>query len=89
MGMYSEGGTLNPSSRSKMVWGVLLAGLALSLMLSSEDGIEMLKTLSIVVCFPFAIIKLLSMGALYKALKQEEKQPDDGSVSIDKRPGSR
>ncbi len=84
LGMYSEGGTLNPSSKSKVIWGVLLAGLALSLMLSSEDGIEMLKTLSIVVGFPFAIIKLLSLGALHKALKQEEIPSGQESTSAAK-----
>ena len=70
--------------RSKVIWGVLLAGLALSLMLSSEDGIEMLKTLSIVVGFPFAIIKLLSLGALHKALKQEEIPSGQESTSAAK-----
>ena len=47
LGMYSEHGTLHPSNRSKVIWGVLLAVLTLSLMLSSENGLDMLKTLSI------------------------------------------
>lgn len=72
LGMYSEGGTLNPSNRSKVIWGILLAVLALSLMLSSENGLDMLKTLSIVVGFPFAIIKVISLVALRKALKEED-----------------
>lgn len=72
LGMYSEGGTMNPSNRSKVVWGILLAILALSLMLSSENGLDMLKTLSIVVGFPFAVIKVISLVALKKALKDED-----------------
>ena len=71
LGTYSEGGTLDPSRRSKIIWGVLLAMLSLSLMLSSDNGIEMLKTISIVVGFPFAIIKLISMVAFGKALREE------------------
>lgn len=71
LGMYSEGGTMHPSNRSKVTWGILLAVLSLSLMLSSEDGLEMLKTLSIVVGFPFAIIKVISLVALQKALRDE------------------
>ncbi len=72
LGMYSEGGTMNPSNRSKVIWGILLAILALSLMLSSENGLDMLKTLSIVVGFPFAIIKVISLISLKKALKDED-----------------
>lgn len=72
LGMYSEEGTMNPSNRSKVIWGILLAILALSLMLSSENGLDMLKTLSIVVGFPFAIIKVISLAALKKALKDED-----------------
>lgn len=72
LGMYSEGGTLNPSNRSKVVWGILLAVLALSMMLSSDNGLEMLKTLSIVAGFPFAIIKVISLVSLQKALRDED-----------------
>lgn len=72
LGMYSEGGSMNPSNRSKVIWGILLAMLALSLMLSSENGLDMLKTLSIVVGFPFAIIKVISLVSLQKALKKED-----------------
>lgn len=54
-------------------------------MLSSENGIDMLKTLSIIVGFPFAIIKIISLFALMKAIKQEKApctgkkaEPDGG-----------
>lgn len=71
LGTYSENGKLDPSNKSKVIWGFLLALLTLSLMLSSENGLDMLKTLSIVVGFPFAIIRLISMAAFGKALKEE------------------
>lgn len=72
LGMYSEGGRLDPSNRTKVIWGVLLAMLALSLMLSSPNGLDMLKTLSIVVGLPFAIIKLFSLVALCRSLRDED-----------------
>jgi glycine betaine transporter len=72
LGMYSENGTLNPSNRTKVVWGVLLAVLLAALLLSSDDGLGMLKTLSIVVGFPFAIISIVAMVALIKAFKGED-----------------
>lgn len=72
LGMYSEGGTLNPSNRTKFIWGILLAFLALALMLSSDDGITMLKTISIVVGFPFAFIGIATMVSMIKAFKEED-----------------
>ena len=81
LGMYSEHGTLHPSNRSKVIWGVLLAVLTLSLMLSSENGLDMLKTLSIVVGFPFAIIKVLSLVSFQKALVSEDTEAIDQAYS--------
>lgn len=81
LGMYSEHGTLNPSNRSKVIWGVLLAALTLSLMLSSENGLDMLKTLSIVVGFPFAVIKVLSLASFQKALMLEDTEAIDQAYS--------
>ena len=81
LGMYSEHGTLNPSNRSKVIWGVLLAALTLSLMLSSENGLDMLKILSIVVGFPFAVIKVLSLASFQKALMSEDTEAIDQAYS--------
>ena len=72
LGMYSEKGTMNPSVKSKIVWGILLGILTLSILLSGDNGIDMLKTLSIIVGFPFAIIKLASLFSFCKELKNEK-----------------
>ena len=72
---------MHPSNRSKVIWGVLLAVLTLSLMLSSENGLDMLKTLSIVVGFPFAIIKVLSLASFQKALVSEDTEAIDQAYS--------
>lgn len=74
LGMYSEKGTLDPSNKTKIVWGVLMAGLAAAMMLGSGEGLTMLQTLSIVAAFPFAFIMVISMAALVKALKNERKE---------------
>ncbi|MDO5062290.1 MAG: BCCT family transporter [Peptostreptococcaceae bacterium] len=71
LGMLSEEGNLNPKTSKKVVWGVLLALLALALMIGSENGLQMLQTVSIVAAFPFAIIMVWGMYALVVALKSE------------------
>ena len=69
--MYSEKGTLDPSNKTKVVWGVLMAALAAAMMLGTGNGLSMLQTLSIVAAFPFAFIMVISMYALVKALGKE------------------
>ena len=72
LGMYSEEGTLTPTNRSKIIWGVLMALLAAVMMMASDNGLNMLQILSIVAAFPFIFIMLASMAGLLKALKQEK-----------------
>ncbi|MDO5111809.1 MAG: BCCT family transporter [Clostridia bacterium] len=81
LGMYSEKGTLSPSNRSKVIWGVLMAALAAAMMFASDNGLSMLQILSIVAAFPFAFIMLASILSLLKGLKQESLQADGAAVS--------
>ncbi len=87
LGMYSEGGTLNPSNKSKVVWGVLVAFLALSVMLSSVNGLDMLKTLSIVAGFPFALVGVLAIVSVIRALKGENPRKIDEAFEETAQPG--
>ena len=73
LGMLSEDGSLNPTTGKKVVWGVLLALLALALMIGSSNGLQMLQTISIVAAFPFAIIMVWGMYSLVVALRGEKK----------------
>lgn len=74
LGMFSSNGNLNPKTSRKVMWALIQAGLALSLMVSGEkpeDGLNMLKTASICVAFPFAFILVMSMVSLVKGLRSE------------------
>ena len=71
LGMYTEGGTLNPSARGKVIWGILMAALAAVMMLSGNNGLSLLQTMSIVGAFPFLLVVIAAMPALLSALKQE------------------
>lgn len=70
LGMMSSGGMLNPPARTKLVWGVLQAAIALVLLASG--GLKALQTASIVAALPFALIMVLMCVALYRALRQDE-----------------
>lgn len=76
LGMLSSNGNLNPSTKLKLVWGVIQSGLALVLMFASSNGLAMLQTASIVAAFPFAFVMLFAMVSLVKALRQEVKDAE-------------
>jgi len=78
LGMLSDKGNQNPTTKRKIIWGVIQSGLAVALMLSG--GLGMLQTGSIVAAFPFAFIMLFAMWAIIKSLKAEEKA--EGIVDI-------
>ena len=74
LGMFTSHGELNPGVKKKFVWGVVQSALALSLMLGSSNGLQMLQTISIAAAFPFAFVMLFAMVSLVKALREEVKE---------------
>lgn len=71
LGMLTQHGDLEPDNRRKSIWGILQAALALSLMIGSTNGLQMLQTISIIAAFPFIFVMLFTMIALNKALKSD------------------
>lgn len=69
LGMLSEGGTLNPSNKIKMTWGVIQSALAAVLLLAG--GLNVLQTASIAAALPFAIIMVVMCFSLLRGLKNE------------------
>jgi glycine betaine transporter len=69
LGMLSEGGTLNPSNKIKMTWGVIQSALAAVLLLAG--GLNVLQTASIAAALPFTIILVVMCFSLRKGLKSE------------------
>ncbi len=69
LGMLSEGGTLNPSNKIKMTWGIIQSALAAVLLLAG--GLNVLQTASIAAALPFAIILVVMCFSLRKGLQSE------------------
>lgn len=69
LGMLSEGGTLNPSNKIKMTWGVIQSAVAAVLLLAG--GLNVLQTASIAAALPFAIIMVVMCFSLVKGLQSE------------------
>jgi glycine betaine transporter len=67
--MFSTGGDLNPSTRIKLSWGLVLGALGLVMILSGS--IEAVKSIIALGALPFVFIVLLLVVCLLKALKLE------------------
>lgn len=71
LGMQTTYGNLNPSTKIKLVWGVVQSGTAAVLLW--QGGLGALQTASIIAAFPFAIIMILVVVSIFKAFQEEAK----------------
>ncbi|MCP4274682.1 MAG: BCCT family transporter, partial [Gammaproteobacteria bacterium] len=70
LSMFAVGGDVNPPTRMKLIWGVILGALGLVMILS--NSIDAVKSIIGLAALPFVFIVLLVAVCLLKALKSEE-----------------
>jgi glycine betaine transporter len=69
LGMMSTGGQENPSARVKVVWGFLVSGIAISLLLAG--GVKAVQTATIVFALPFTLVIVLMAVALWRGVRDD------------------
>jgi glycine betaine transporter len=69
LGMMSTNGNPNPPARVKVLWGVLVAGIAVSMLLAG--GLPGLQTATIVFALPFALVIVLMVISLWRAMRTD------------------
>jgi glycine betaine transporter len=69
LGMMSTGGNPDPGGKVKLMWGVLVAGIALSLMLAG--GLQAVQTATIVFALPFTVVVVLMAIAVTRAISAD------------------
>jgi len=72
LGMMSTGGNENPSARVKIGWGVLISGIAISLLLAG--GLKSVQTATIVFALPFVGVIVLMAIALWRGLREDHEE---------------
>ncbi len=72
LAMQSEGGSLHPDNRIKVLWGVLVSAIAAVLL--RAGGLNVLQNVLIITAFPFAVLLLFVAVSLMKELNYERKQ---------------
>ncbi|MDP3324346.1 MAG: BCCT family transporter, partial [Hydrogenophaga sp.] len=80
LGMMSTGGDENPGARVKIVWGLLVSGIAISLLLAG--GVKAVQTATIVFALPFTLVILLMALALWRGVREDwnEEQRRDRAL---------
>ena len=68
--VFLLGPAVNPSTRTKLIWGVIFGALVLLMILS--NSIDSMKSIIGLAALPFVFIVLLLAVCLLKALKSEE-----------------
>ena len=65
----STDGNPNPNNRTKIIWGLLVSGIALSLLMAG--GLKAVQTATIVFALPFSLVLVLMAIALVRAIQQD------------------
>ena len=69
LGMMSTGGEENPGARVKIAWGLLISGIAISLLLAG--GLKAVQTATIVFALPFTVVIVLMAIALWRGVRDD------------------
>jgi glycine betaine transporter len=72
LGMMSTQGNPNPPARVKLIWGVLVAGIAVSLLLTG--GVQAVQTATIVFALPFAVVIVGMAVSLWLAVRHDWRE---------------
>ncbi len=90
LGSMSAGGTLNPKTRIKLTWGLIMAALAVALLLAGGGGPDALNGLTngaILAATPFGILMVPMCYGLYRTIKtdyREERQQLQETMAYDR-----
>lgn len=68
----SEGGNPDPGRRAKVLWGLLVSGIAIALLLAG--GLQAVQTATIVFALPFSVVLVLMGLALFRAVRHDWEQ---------------
>ena len=69
LSMMSTKGNPNPPNKIKLIWGGLIAGIAISLLIAG--GIKAVQTATIVFALPFALVIILMVVSLWRGLRED------------------
>ena len=79
----STGGREDPKAYVKIIWGLLIAGIAISLLLAG--GVQAVQTATIVFALPFTLVILLMVYSLWRAIRIEWREEQQRERALRRR----
>ncbi len=67
----SMDGAANPSNKMKTIWTIAQAAMALTLMLGSKTGIDLLQSISLIFALPLMFVLFICIASTIKMFRQE------------------
>lgn len=83
LAMMSSKGDPDPPNRIKIMWGVLVSGIAMSLLLAG--GLKAVQTATIVFALPFAVVLVLMAVSVTRAIHHEWHAEQDREKALRKK----
>lgn len=83
LAMMSSKGNPNPPNRIKIMWGVLVSGIAMSLLLAG--GLKAVQTATIVFALPFSVVLVLMAVSVTRAIHQDWHAEQDREKALRKK----
>ncbi len=83
LAMMSSRGNPNPPNRVKIMWGVLVSAIAVSLLLAG--GLKAVQTATIVFALPFSLVLVLMAVSVMRAIHQDWKVEQDREKALRKK----
>lgn len=83
LAMMSSQGHPNPPNRIKIIWGVLVSGIAMSLLLAG--GLKAMQTATIVFALPFSVVLVLMAVSVTRAIHQDWHAEQDREKALRKK----
>ena len=72
MGTLSQRGTIHPSKRIVVFWGVMMGSVAaLMLVIGGADALSGIQNITIIMAAPFVLVMIVMCVALYKDLRED------------------
>ena len=80
MGVISNGGKGDPSARLKLVWGILIALIAIALLLAG--GLEAVQAMTILMALPFTVVLVIVVSSVLRAISQDQAEIDETEEAL-------
>nr|WP_295075962.1 BCCT family transporter [uncultured Roseateles sp.] len=83
LSMMSSGGKSEPDNKTKLLWGLLVALIAASLLM--VGGVNAVQTATIVFALPFSVVLVLIAASLWRAVREDQHAQDKLEKAMRKR----